>query len=63
MNFYKVIVIHIDTLFSEIIDEKHFPDQDTARSYASAMLLAGYTCLVVDMSMTDADEPVELYTQ
>ena len=63
MSFYKVIVIQIDTLFSSIIDEKHFADRDTARSYASAMLLAGYTCLVIDMSMCAADEPVELYTQ
>lgn len=50
MNYYKVITLKIDTFYSEIIDEKHFPDYSSARSYASAMAHTDCTCLVVDMS-------------
>ena len=53
MRYYKVIAIKIDTLCSEIIDERHFAHVSDARSYSSSMLHAGYTTILVDMSTSN----------
>ena len=48
-QFFKVIVLDIDTFCSCIIDEKHFSNNTDAVEYANAMRKDGYISLVAQM--------------
>ena len=49
VQYFKVIVLAIDTFSSAIIDERHFANNHDATEYANVMRKAGYISVVARM--------------
>lgn len=49
VQYFKVIVVDIDTFCSCIVDERHFSNNTDAVKYANAMHKAGYYSIVAQM--------------
>ena len=48
-QYFKVIVLDVDTFCSCIVDERHFSNSHDASEYANAMRKAGYYSIIAKM--------------
>ena len=48
-KFYKVLVISVDIFESKIIDEKHFPTNESANKFVDSLKDTDYITVVVEV--------------